>query len=419
METSKKYSSIFIDSGNGWFSGEAGSSTYIAYGRPEIRFSSIGKQITISTDNDTNLLIADPLEVLDDYLDQGYTAVGYIGYEYSQYTTAGFVPIRKKHGNKYPDVNFLLYKDINPSPSNNYQELFNNLQLAENTQEFGLKAHYGYTPRICSNITKDQYIEMVKRGKSYIESGDVYQVNLSQSMSAELKLHPLRYFSKFYSIQPVPFGCYIDFGDYQLQSGSMELFLRKKGPKLVTNPIKGTSKRGKTGEIDTILKAKLIGSDKERAENLMIVDLMRNDLGKVSKTGTVKVNKLFDIESYTTLHQMVSEVESQVDENIKVSQILKATFPPGSVTGAPKRRTLEVIDELEPHLRGPYCGAIGIFYPNRDFTLSVAIRIMVSEGEKAIFYVGGGIVWDSDPEKEYTETLLKSKALTSAMGMEK
>ena len=195
----------------------------------------------------------------------------------------------------------------------------------------------------------------------------------------------------------------------------MELFLRKSGNKLTTNPIKGTIKRGKTDEIDAILKAKLISSEKERAENLMIVDLMRNDLGRVSKPGSVKVNKLFEVETYSTLHQMVSEVESRVDENMKASQILRQVFPPGSVTGAPKRRTLEVIDELEPHFRGPYCGTIGIFYPNGDFTLSVAIRIMTVQLGKATFFVGGGIVWDSDPQKEFEETLLKSQAITKAM----
>jgi anthranilate/para-aminobenzoate synthase component I len=196
----------------------------------------------------------------------------------------------------------------------------------------------------------------------------------------------------------------------------MELFLRKSGNKLVTNPIKGTIKRGITDEIDTILKAKLISSAKERAENLMIVDLMRNDLGRVCRIGSVKVNKLFEVETYATLHQMVSEVEGTVDENIKASQIVRSVFPPGSVTGAPKKRTLEVIDELEPHLRGPYCGTIGVFYPNGDFTLSVAIRIALTRLGKATFFVGGGIVWDSDPEKEYDETILKSEAIIKAMG---
>ena len=165
------------------------------------------------------------------------------------------------------------------------------------------------------------------------------------------------------------------------------------------------------------MKAKLIGNPKERAENLMIVDLMRNDLSRVSKIGSIKVNKLFEVETYSTLHQMVSEVEGEVRENLSTSDIIRSVFPPGSVTGAPKKRTLEIIDELEPHLRGPYCGAIGIFYPDGDFTLSVGIRILLTQRNKATYYVGGGIVWDSEPEKEYDETILKSKAITKAMGI--
>jgi para-aminobenzoate synthetase component 1 len=161
----------------------------------------------------------------------------------------------------------------------------------------------------CPNMSTYQYLNMVRKGKAYIEQGDIYQINLSQRIIAPLDLYPLEYFLKFYTVQPVPFGSYLDFGNFQLLSGSMELFLRKSGNKLTTNPIKGTIKRGKTEEIDAILKAKLISSEKERAENLMIVDLMRNDLGRVSKPGSVKVNKLFEVETYSTLHQMVSEVE--------------------------------------------------------------------------------------------------------------
>jgi anthranilate/para-aminobenzoate synthase component I len=197
----------------------------------------------------------------------------------------------------------------------------------------------------------------------------------------------------------------------------MELFLRKTGRKIVTKPIKGTRKKGFSVEEDAILKAELISSQKERAENLMIVDLMRNDLGRVCNYGTVKVNNLFNIESYATLHQMVSEVEGYLKDEIRIGDIIKSTFPPGSVTGAPKRRAVELIDELEPHVRGPYCGAIGIFYPNGDFTLSVGIRIMLVKKCIGTFWVGGGIVWDSDPEKEFDETLVKARAIQKALGI--
>ncbi len=415
MKLSNQYSSLLLDSGGGWCTDQGNTPSYIAFRQPAVSFSSNGVEVTIKSRGSTDLINADPLEVLDNYLNQGYVAVGYIGYEFSRYTNEGFDPVHKKDGDKYPDLSFLLY-ERDSMVTGDYSQLDFDVQSPDIKEELLPNRPIAAPSHICPNMTMPQYIEMVKRGKSYIEQGDIYQVNLSQRMITRFNLIPLTYFRQFYEVQPVPFGCYINFGDFQLLSGSMELFLRKKGDKLTTNPIKGTIKRGKTEEIDTILKAKLISSAKERAENLMIVDLMRNDLGRVSKIGSVKVNKLFEVETYSTLHQMVSEVEGEIHEKITISEIIKNVFPPGSVTGAPKKRTLEVIDELEPHLRGPYCGTIGIFYPNGDFTLSVAIRIMLTQLGKATFFVGGGIVWDSDPKKEFDETILKSEAITKAMG---
>jgi len=413
MKTTKEYSSLFMDSGSGWVGSEVPS--YLAFKSPEITLSSIAQKTILKSKGHSEIVSADPLTLLDDYLAEGYIAVGYIGYEYSRHTVDGFMPSGLKEGTKLPDLYFMFY-DPHDLLSGNLDKLYADLQLtdiiAENASLSPPPAHH-----ICPNMSKSQYIEMISAGKKYIEQGDIYQVNLSQQMTTQFDTDPLEFFLKFHKIQPVPYGSFLDFGDFQLISGSMELFLQRNGNKLTTNPIKGTIKRGITEEIDTILKAKLISSEKERAENLMIVDLMRNDLGRVSMPGSVKVNRLYDVETFKTLHQMVSEVESKVDENIKASQIVSSVFPPGSVTGAPKKRTLEVIDELEPHLRGPYCGAIGIFYPEGDFTLSVSIRTMTVKSGKATFCVGGGIVWDSDPEKEYEETLLKSKALANTMGI--
>jgi aminodeoxychorismate synthase component I len=262
-----------------------------------------------------------------------------------------------------------------------------------------------------------EYVRIVERAKQYIEAGDIYQVNLSRRFEVEGRVDADALFRRLFHVQHVPFGAYIDFGDFQLVSGSMELFLRKKGRALTTCPIKGTRSRGHSREEDTIKKAELLRSDKERAENLMIVDLMRNDLSRVCGRGSVKVGRLFEVETYATLHQLVSEVEGRVKEGEGVSSILGKVFPPGSVTGAPKKRALEIIDELEPHYRGPYCGALGIFYPDGDFRLSVGIRTAVVEPERTTFWTGGGIVWDSDPEAEFAETTLKSKAMTKALGL--
>ncbi|MFN4133640.1 MAG: anthranilate synthase component I family protein, partial [Candidatus Hadarchaeales archaeon] len=250
----------------------------------------------------------------------------------------------------------------------------------------------------------------------YIARGDVYQVNLSQRFEFPFRSSPEIFLSRLYRAQPVPFACCLDFGGFQLLSGSMELFLRREGNRIVTRPIKGTRRRGRNSSEDSALRKELIESEKERAENLMIVDLMRNDLSRVCEIGSVKVNSLFDIEEYSTLYQMVSEVEGKLREGVTIDGIIRGTFPPGSVTGAPKIRAIEIIEELEPHLRGPYCGAIGIFKPNGDFTLSVAIRVVLASRGVGTFWAGGGITWGSVPEQEYEETLIKAWATMRALG---
>lgn len=422
-------SALFLDSGGGWTSEKENS--FILFKNPVISLFSRGEIVTVNLPDKRLNSNRDPISILEGYLSEGYFVVGYLGYEFSRFTQEGFLPVRVKEGESLgsgvatgregfqgtiPDLYFLFFReeDIISGKIENLKHLIR----IPAQEPHSARLENVPSCRPYANISKGEYINMVKRAKGYIESGDVYQVNISQRFTAPLKSSPLTHFLSLYDVQPVPFGCYMDFGEYQLISGSMELFLRKTGRKLVTKPIKGTRKRGFTDEADAILKAELVSSDKERAENLMIVDLMRNDLGRVCKYGTVRVNKLFSIESYSTLHQMVSEIEGQLRDEVKTSDILEGAFPPGSVTGAPKRRALEIIDELEPHLRGPYCGAFGIFSPDGDFTLSVTIRTLVSKGGDGTFWVGGGIVWDSDPEKEYEETLIKARAIKKALGME-
>ncbi len=356
----------------------------------------------------------DPLMILEGYLNEGYIAAGYIGYEYSSLSYTGFVPLHGKDGKKFPEAYFLLFREEDME-SGSTDELPFALNIPDfRTPRVNVLDTSGYS--LSSNMDRGEYLNMVRRAKKYIEYGDIYQVNLSQRYTAEFGIAPLPYFLRMFHVQPVPFGSYMDFGEFQLLSGSMELFLRRQGGNLTTRPIKGTRKRGISRQADIIKKAELVGSEKERAENLMIVDLMRNDLSRICKRGSVRVNSLFDVCSYATLHQMVSEVEGVLEDDLRLADIVNNVFPPGSVTGAPKRRSLEVIDELEPHNRGPYCGAIGIFYPGGDFTLSVGIRILAAEPQRSTFWVGGGIVWDSDPESEYDETLLKSIAIRKAMG---
>ncbi len=364
-------------------------------------------QTTIKTDTEKISSDQDPIDLINHYLAQGYYAMGYIGYEYGKYTEFGFNPIYGKEGKALPELYFHIF-DPGGMKQATPEMLTHNKTNRENP-------HTPESPT--SNMSKSEYLEMVRRAKDYIANGDIYQVNLSQRFKLTKEIDPYNCFLDLYNTQPVPYAGLIDFGSFQIISGSMELFIEKAGNKITTKPIKGTIRRGENTQEDVILRAELVGSEKERAENLMIVDLMRNDLGRICEYGSVGVKNLFKIESYTTLHQMVSEVEGTLKPGLTLTEIIKNLFPPGSVTGAPKKRTLEIIDELEPHYRGPYCGAIGIFYPNGDFTLSVGIRIIVTDAKESTFWVGSGIVWDSDPEQEYEETLLKAKAIKKAIGL--
>ena len=248
------------------------------------------------------------------------------------------------------------------------------------------------------SLRRGDFIDGVLKVKDHIERGEVYQVNLTSEIMFRLEGDPLGLFLDFFERQPVPYGFFLRTEDLIVMSGSMELFLEKRGTKVVSRPIKGT---GRTpGEI--------LSREKEMAENLMITDMMRNDLGRIAKTGTVRVRDLFKVEEFKTLCQMYSTVEAETEES--AGEILKSTFPPASVTGAPKRRAVEVIDEIEPHARGYYCGTAGMIFRGGDFTFSVLIRTAYGSCERISYFAGCGIVWDSEPEREFEELLLKVRA---------
>lgn len=251
-------------------------------------------------------------------------------------------------------------------------------------------------------LSDEEYKKRIRKVKKYIESGDVYQINLTNRFEFELKGSSEELFLNFYEVQPVPFAFYLNLEEFYVISGSMELFLEKRGKVIRSKPIKGTSKDWKT----------LLFSEKERAENLMITDMMRNDIGRIAKTGSVEVEELFKVERYRTLYQMHSTVKGITDRDI--SEILLSTFPPASVTGAPKKRAVEIINELEPFSRSYYCGAGGLVLSEESFTLSVLIRTAVGKGKKVHYYAGCGIVWDSVEEREVKEMHLKVEAFKKA-----
>jgi para-aminobenzoate synthetase component 1 len=266
-------------------------------------------------------------------------------------------------------------------------------------------------------FTHKEYVDAVEKARQYIIAGDIFEVNLSQRFEAELSITPYELYRRLRQINPAPFACYLDFDEVSVVSASPERFLRVQGDWVETRPIKGTRPRGKTPEEDQALAKELLTSSKDRAENIMIVDLERNDLGRVCRFGTVKVTELAILEVFPTVFHLTSTVVGRLREGQNCIDLLKATFPGGSITGAPKVRAMEIIDELEPTKRSVYTGSIGYLSFNGDIDLNIAIRTFLVKGKKAYFQVGGAVVYDSDPEAEYQETLDKARALIDALNM--
>lgn len=260
--------------------------------------------------------------------------------------------------------------------------------------------------------TKTSFIEKVARVHRYIHAGDCYQANLSQEFTARYAGEPWQAFQALAEAYATPYSAFIRVGRYSVLSLSPERFFEIQGSTISTSPIKGTRPRGGNEEQDNAYAEELQASEKDRAENLMIVDLLRNDLSVNAKVGSVQVEKLFALESYRNVHHLVSHIRADLADDVSPIKALMDAFPGGSITGAPKIRAMEIIDELEPHWRGPYCGSV--FYWGVDGSLdsNIAIRTMLCDGEGTIrCWGGGGIVADSDPESEYQETLTKVKPL--------
>jgi para-aminobenzoate synthetase component 1 len=271
-------------------------------------------------------------------------------------------------------------------------------------------------PELKSNFSRDNYLSAVNIAKKYIKEGDIYQVNLSQRFETKSDLSAFQIYRALRKLSPSYFGAYFDAGDFQILSSSPERFLRLEGSKVITRPMKGTRPRGKTEKEDASLKAELLNSPKDKAELIMIVDLERNDLGKVCKYDSVRVERLREIEKYATVYQTTSTVEGKLFKDKDSVDLLRACFPGGSITGCPKIRAMEIIEELEPTRRSIYTGALGYlsFCGNMEF--NILIRTILKNKNHLYFGAGGGIVADSLPEKEYEETLVKAKAMFEAVG---
>ncbi|MFC1855141.1 aminodeoxychorismate synthase component I, partial [Thermodesulfobacteriota bacterium] len=262
-----------------------------------------------------------------------------------------------------------------------------------------------------SNFSREAYLKGIEKVLEYISNGDIYQANLSQRFSVDYSGDVMEFYKSFVEISPAPFGALLDIKDAVIMSNSPERYLKKVGDHIETRPIKGTRKRSSDADEDNRLVEELKKSEKDLAEHLMIVDLERNDLGRVSKFGSVNVDDFIVVESYSNVHHLVSTVSGRLVDGVTPIECIMNSFPGGSITGAPKIRSMEIIDEIEPTTRGIYTGAIGYFDLSGDFDFNIAIRTAIyykgdNQKGKIYFQVGGGIVADSDPSSEYEETIV-------------
>lgn len=301
------------------------------------------------------------------------------------------------HG-KLADVGSALRDGVAPGP----------LELATGAAE----------PAFESSFTRAGFEEGVRRIKDYILAGDAFQVVLSQRLRVPLRAAPLDLYRALRSLNPSPYLFYLELEGLRLVGSSPEVLVRTEEGRVIVRPIAGTRRRGATDAEDEELSLELLADEKERAEHLMLVDLGRNDVGRVSRFGSVRVADYMAIERYSHVLHMVSQVEGELKEGLSAMDVFRACFPAGTVSGAPKVRAMEILDELEPVRRGPYAGAVGHFaYGGAAMDTAIAIRTLFTHGDSAYVQAGAGIVADSDPGREFEETLAKARALLRVLGM--
>ncbi len=269
--------------------------------------------------------------------------------------------------------------------------------------------------KFLSNFTEEEFGSIVEKAKEYIKRGDIFQVVLSQRLTVETGTDPFEAYRKLRSLNPSPYLFYIDFGDYQVAGSSPESLVSVFGKKVFTNPIAGTRPRGKNEKEDAKLREELLSDEKERAEHLMLVDLGRNDIGKISEFGSVKMERFMEVDLYSHVMHIVSTVSGKLREGLGPVDALVSCLPAGTVSGAPKIRAMEIADELENVRRSFYSGAAGYLSYNGNMDMCIAIRTVMFMNGKAHLQAGAGIVYDSDPHREYAETLNKLKALEEAI----
>ncbi|MFQ5587307.1 MAG: anthranilate synthase component I [Nitrospiria bacterium] len=419
---------------------------------PSIVIKGQGRKVTVSRHGSEDVVTHSdrPLHVLRDLLSEFKPvdveglprffggAVGYLGYDMVRF----FEPVRSRHPAKpAPDFFFLITdtllifdnvrhrikvvsnafvenEDLKPA----YERALLKIEAMIACLNQPLKPPEPARPRTVektpvSNVTREHFKKSVLRAKEYIEAGDIFQVQVSQRFSVELDADPFMVYRALRSINPSPYMFYLEIGEMRLVGTSPEVLVRLEGREVETRPIAGTRRRGRTPEEDRAMEEELLADPKERAEHVMLIDLGRNDVGRVSKYGTVEANELMVIERYSHVMHIVSNVVGELEDGKDAFDVLAACFPAGTVTGAPKIRAMEIIDELETEGRSLYAGAVGYFSFQGNMDTCITIRTIVIEEGQATVQAAAGIVADSDPDREYLETVNKAKGMLAAIAL--
>ncbi|MDZ5474306.1 aminodeoxychorismate synthase, component I [Bacillus sp. 31A1R] len=424
-------------------SGRGGRYSIAAF-TPEVTLKGRNHELKVIKNGTEQTFEGNPLHLLEEYLKQYKTekladlpdfqggAIGYISYDYARYVEN--LPENAEDDLNIPEIYFLLFKEwfvfdhkteelsllFLYSSHENIEEKVDYWEkqwLAEPKAPIYKDVTQNNVSDLEVSMDEDEFMNAVKSIQQYISQGDVFQVNLSVRQTRPIHVEAMEVYEQLRVLNPSPYMGYFHTPDFQLVSGSPELLVKKDGKEVSTRPIAGTRSRGKDHEEDLELANELIGNEKERAEHVMLVDLERNDLGRVCEYGTVEVNEFMVIEKYSHVMHIVSNVRGQLAEGKSGFDLIDASFPGGTITGAPKVRTMEIIEELEPVRRGPYTGSMGWIGFNGDLELNIIIRTMLVKDGKAHVQAGAGIVIDSNPKHEYKESLKKAIALWKAKEM--
>jgi para-aminobenzoate synthetase component I len=420
--------------------------------KPFLTVRSFGSRCELAVDGETHVQFGNPWHVLDglmsryellDEVDLPFPlggCFGYWGYDLKNFVEPK-LPRRSVNESELPDCHVGFYDSLvvfdhrlgkkwivstgltldgsrQEAHARKRLEFWRGLLTATSPELSACTTHTPASRKISSNLSRAEFISRVQRAQEYVRTGDIYQVNLSQRLAAPCPYSGWQLFQRLSAVSLAPFSAYLDCADFQLASSSPELFLRLNGSHILTRPIKGTRPRSQDPDQDARLSYELQTSSKEMAELVMITDLLRNDLGRVCEYGSVQVPELVRLERYPQVQHLVSTVEGRLRPDVTHFAAFASCFPGGSITGAPKIRAMEIIDELEPITRGPYTGSIGYLGFNRESQLNITIRTAVCKNGTAWFHAGAGIVADSNPSAEYEETLAKARGFLAALDLQ-